>query len=382
MENVVILGSTGSIGVNTLDVLRNNKERFRVYGLAGRSNLKELKNQVERFLPAYVVIWDAERAKAFRNMITTDTKILSGIDGLKQLVSDPKVHVVVNALVGAVGLLPTVTALQNGKKVALANKETMVIGGKIINEIIGDNHNMLMPIDSEHSALHQCINGASLELVEKIIITASGGPFLNKNKDGLRGVTPAQALKHPNWEMGSKITIDSATLMNKGLEVIEAHFLFHIPYEQIDVVVHPESIIHSMVQYKDGSILAQLGTADMRIPIQYALSFPGRWQLSAERIDFAKAGSLTFREPDTEKFPCLALAYEAGRAGGSIATVMNAANEVAVEQFLEEKISFNQIPEIIEAAMNRHKQLENPTIDDIIAIDREVREIIKNGDNT
>jgi 1-deoxy-D-xylulose-5-phosphate reductoisomerase len=283
------------------------------------------------------------------------------------------VHTVVNALVGSVGLLPTIDALTAGKKVALANKETLVIGGEIVSTLVHKNKNALIPIDSEHCAIRQCLEGSEIKDVEKLIITASGGPFLNASRKELNHATVAQALKHPNWQMGKKITVDSATLMNKGLEVIEAHFLFGIPYDQIEVVVHPQSTIHSMVQFHDGSILAQLGMPDMKIPIQYALSYPQKWKLNVPRVDFIKNASLSFRKPDTGKFPCLLLAYEAGKIGGTLPVVMNAANEIAVELFLQNKITFNQIPRMIESQMKKHRNIRHPSVEEIVAVDTEIR---------
>ncbi len=376
MENIVLLGSSGSIGINCLNVVSNNLDKFNILGLAVRTSTEKLKEQIKIFSPQYVVVWDKQKAKELKNDIPSKIKILVGMEGLIELVSLPQTDVVVNALVGSVGLLPTVNALEQGKKVALANKETMVIGGDIINDLLDKGKGSLTPIDSEHSAIHQCLDKTPDNQIEKLIITASGGPFLNKDKSEFSTITPKQALAHPNWEMGNKISIDSATLMNKGLEVIEAHYLFRKSYDDIDVVVHPQSIIHSMVQFIDGSILAQLGTADMRTPIQYALSYPNRLKLLTQRLNFAQIGSLTFKSPDTDRFPCLKLAYNAGKTGGSITTVMNAANEVAVDLFLNNKIGFNDIPIIVEKSMETHAVIKKPTIEEIISIDTETREKI------
>lgn len=373
MENIVILGSTGSIGKNCLEILEYKKERFHLTGIAGRRNLKDLLAQTEKYRPEYVVVWDKQDAGEFAKKVPSGVQVLAGMEGLQELASLSQVNTVVNALVGAVGLLPTVSALERGKKVALANKETLVIGGEIINTLLKEKQGTLLPIDSEHSALHQCCCCTPKSQIENLILTASGGPFRTRDENEFAAITPEMALKHPNWEMGNKITIDSATLMNKGLEVIEAHFLFHLPYEAIQVVVHPQSIIHSLVQFRDGSLLAQLGPADMKIPIQYALSYPDKWDLPVERINLAEIGQFTFQEPDLEKFPCLKIAFEAGRLKGTVPTVMNAANEVAVDLFLNKKIGFNDIPRLIETELTVHQPIQNPTIKEILTADREVR---------
>ncbi len=379
-ERIALLGSTGSIGRNSLEILARRQDGFEIVALAARGgNLDLLKQQIERFRPKYVAVWDANLAHALTSMLTHKAEVLSGMEGLIALSSSNETDTVINALVGAVGLAPTVAALESGKKVALANKETLVIGGGLIRSILGRTKASLLPIDSEHSALHQCFNIERPEQVEKLILTASGGPFLNRDKAGFDAITPEQALAHPNWDMGPKITIDSATLMNKGLEVIEAHFLFEIPYERIDVVVHPQSIIHSMVSYRDGSILAQLGPADMKIPIQYALSYPEKWELGSRRLDLAEIGNLSFEKPDLAKFPCLRLAYEAGRQGGSLPVVMNAANEIAVEAFLAGRIRFSAIPRIVEEAMAAHKPTAKPSLEDVLSIDSEMRQQLRQG---
>lgn len=372
-ENLLVLGSTGSIGKNCLEIVTANPDRFRLFGVAGRKNLKDLANQIETFSPGKAVVWNKDDAADLQSQFSGETEILAGMEGLEELASHPEVDTVVNALVGSVGLRPTIAALKAGKKVALANKESMVIGGEIINELLAGGSGTLLPIDSEHSALHQCLGSAPAEYVERLLLTASGGPFLNRSRQEMENATPRQALAHPNWEMGSKITIDSATMMNKGLEVIEAHFLFKIPYDRIEVVVHPQSIIHSMVQYRDGSVLAQLGPPDMRIPIQYALTHPDRLYSSVPRANFARIASLNFQPPDWEKFPCLRLAFEAGKAGGSMPAVLNAANEVAVARFLKEEIAFGEIPTLIESAMSAHTPIAHPDLDEILAVDRETR---------
>lgn len=379
-ERIALLGSTGSIGRNSLEILAHRQDSFEVIAMAARGgNLALLQQQAERFRPRFVAIWDPTHASTLASMLGGKVEVLSGMEGLIALASHTETDTVINALVGAVGLAPTVAALEAGKKVALANKESLVIGGGLIRSILGHKKTSLLPIDSEHSALHQCFNVAHPEQVEKLILTASGGPFLNHNKAGFDAITPEQALAHPNWEMGPKITIDSATLMNKGLEVIEAHFLFEIPYERIDVVVHPQSIVHSMVSYRDGSILAQLGPADMKIPIQYALSYPEKWELESHRLDLAEIGNLSFAKPDLAKFPCLRLAYEAGRQGGSLPVVMNAANEMAVEAFLARRILFSAIPRIVEDAMEGHNPIARPSLEDILSIDSQTRQQLRQG---
>jgi len=365
MINVAILGSTGSIGTQTLEVLRNLSE-YRVYGLSAHSSIDRLSEQIEEFAPQKVVIGDPAAARQLQQHYNIEAAY--GKAGLIELASDPNVDVVVIALVGFAGLEPTIAALKAGKKVALANKETLVVGGHLVMEY----RSQIIPIDSEHSAVWQILDGKNSEDVEAVILTASGGPFLTEPED-LSQVTVEQALNHPTWRMGGKITIDSATLMNKGLEVIEAHWLFDLNYDQIEVVVHPQSIIHSMVRFRDGSVLAQLGPADMRLPIQYALTYPQIVESQVPKLDFTKLTALTFREYDPQRFPCLDLAYQAGKIGGTMPTVLNAANEIAVHQFLENKVRFSDIPEIVRLAMDDHQPLNNPSLETLIATDQETR---------
>ncbi|HOM01227.1 MAG TPA: 1-deoxy-D-xylulose-5-phosphate reductoisomerase [Acetivibrio sp.] len=379
VKRISILGSTGSIGVQTLDVARNLN--IKVDGLAANKNIDLLEKQVREFHPEVVAVKDEERARVLRERLSdTDCKVESGIDGLKTVASIESVETVVTSIVGIAGLIPTMEAIKHKKNIALANKETLVTAGHIVMSEAAKMEVKILPVDSEHSAIFQSLMGNNKEDVSKIILTASGGPFRGRKRGQLENVTLKEALKHPNWSMGSKITIDSATMMNKGLEVIEAHWLFDIPQDDIEVLVHPQSIIHSMVEYKDGSIIAQLGSPDMRLPIQFALTYPDRKPNNFSKLDIIKNGSLTFEAPDIEAFPCLELAFEALRAGGTMPAVLNAANEEAVGLFLDEKIRFLDIPKIIENVMGRHSIKPDPDIDDIIDIDlwarRKVREII------
>ena len=376
-KKIAILGSTGSIGRNTLQVIRKNPEAFEVTCLTARRNVEQLLEQAREFRPARVILTEkdvgTDRLRAFEEM---GTEVLTGEDMLAACLRSDPAELVVNALVGAVGLLPTLAAIQSGKQIALANKETLVMAGEIVTREAREHGVRLLPVDSEHSAVFQCLIGESAQTVEKIILTGSGGPFLRREKKTLSDVTVQEALAHPNWRMGPKITIDSATLMNKGLEVIEAFYLFGVPLEKIQVVIHPESIIHSMVVFVDGSVKAQLGVPDMRLPIQYALFFPERRPSDFERLDFARLQSLTFFEPDLDKFPCLGLALEALKSGGTAPAVLNGANEAAVHLFLSEKIPFTRIPQLIEAALEKHSQKSNPGIDDILQADRWSREFV------
>ena len=365
MINVAILGSTGSIGTQTLDVLKN-LPGFRVYGLSAYRSIEKLSEQISEYIPQKVVVNDPEAAKQLKQKYNIETA--SGREGLIELASDPEVDVVVMALVGFAGLEPTIAALEAGKKVALANKETLVVGGHLVME----HRSQIIPIDSEHSAIWQIMDGKNPQDIDAVILTASGGPFLSEPED-LSQVTVDQALKHPTWNMGGKITIDSATLMNKGLEVIEAHWLFNLDYDKIEVIIHPQSIIHSMVRFRDGSVLAQLGPADMRMPIQYALTYPRTVESQVSALDFSKLTALTFSDCDSQRFPCLELAYQAGRIGGTMTTVLNAANEVAVNLLLKNKICFTHIPEIVQSAMNKHSPVMQPSLAELIAVDREAR---------
>ena len=372
MKKIAILGSTGSIGVQTLEVARANKD-IKITALAAGSNIQLMEEQMREFQPYLVAIYEEEKAKELR-LRTKDLSIpiLSGMEGLMEVAQIPDTEMLVTAIVGMIGIQPTIAAIESGKDIALANKETLVCGGHIIMPLAKEKKVKILPVDSEHSAIFQCLQGNDRSL-HKIILTASGGPFRGRTKRELEQVTLEDALKHPNWVMGPKITIDSSTMVNKGLEVIEAKWLFGLPVERIQVVIQPTSIIHSMVEFVDGGILAQLGTPDMKLPIQYALYYPHRRVLAGERLDFEKISSLSFERPDDETFNGLKLAYLAGRVGGSMPTVYNAANERAVELFIERRISYLQIPERIERAMETHRLMENPTVEDILEVEREVR---------
>jgi 1-deoxy-D-xylulose-5-phosphate reductoisomerase len=377
MNNICLLGSTGSIGTNALDVISKNKDRFKVIALSANKNIDILEQQIYEFNPKKVVVVDHRQGKLLKErLINKAVEVIVGDEGLMEIVGMEEVDLVINSLVGIAGLLPTYTALQKGKNIALANKETLVVGGQLIMDLARQRSLNIIPIDSEHSAIFQCIQGD--KNISKIILTASGGPFRGFNPQSLALVTPEQALKHPKWDMGRKISIDSATLMNKGLEVIEAHWLFNMNYKDIEVVVHPQSIIHSMVEYKDGSIIAQMGINDMRIPIQYALTYPERIEMNL-KLDLVSIGQLTFEKPDYKTFNCLSLAYEAGKIGGTMPTVLNGANEVVVDLFLNRKIAFKDIPLWIERSMEKHNVISNPTIEDILQTDEYVRKsILKN----
>ncbi|HEY5585567.1 MAG TPA: 1-deoxy-D-xylulose-5-phosphate reductoisomerase [Ruminiclostridium sp.] len=373
MANVIsIIGSTGSIGVQTLDVARNLG--IKVAAMSANSNIDLIEKQVHEFLPRVVSVGNKELAKELEYRLHgMNIEVLFGLDGMKRVVELEEVDTVVTSVVGTVGLIPTMHAIKNRKNIALANKETLVTAGKLVIEEAKKYNVKIFPVDSEHCAIYQCLMGNDEKQVEKIIITASGGPFRGKNLSELENITPAEALKHPNWSMGSKITIDSATLMNKGLEVIEAKWLFGKELDRIRVLVHPQSIIHSMVEYVDGSIIAQLGSPDMRTPIQLALTYPNRCKNSFPKLDFLKCSQLTFEEPDTKTFRCLQLAYDALTAGGTMAAAMNAANEVAVADFLNNKISFTAIPYIIEKVMQEHNVNICPCLYDILEVDRWAR---------
>jgi len=378
MKRIAILGSTGSIGKNAIEVILNFPNRFKVTYLAVNKNIKLLLEQVKLLKPKGVVIFDKEKAEEFSNFVNGEVEVLSGEEGLLEVVSRDDVDIVLNSLVGFSGLKPTIKAIESKKRIALANKETLVVAGEIITKLLRENNVELIPVDSEHNAIFQCLVGEKISDINRIILTASGGPFLYKNKAELENVTVEEALKHPNWKMGSKITIDSATLMNKGLEVIEAHWIFGLPVDKIKVVIHPQSVIHSMVEFIDGSIKAQLVVPDMKIPIQYALTYPERKHANYGQVDFVKLGQMTFLEPDLDKFECLKIAYEVAKLGGTYPTVLNAANEVAVEAFLNRKIKFTMIPEVIKKAIDAHKPKFNPDLDDILTADSETRKFVKN----
>ena len=375
-KHIAILGSTGSIGTQTLDVARAHADKLTVEVLTAGRNSQLLINQAREFKPNAVVIADESKYNEVKSALADlDIKVWTGAKAIEDVVQMNTVDTVVTAMVGYAGLSSTIKAIEAGKNIALANKETLVVAGELITKLVAKHKVRVTPVDSEHSAIFQCLVGEPD--VEKLIITASGGPFRTKSIDELRTATPQQALKHPNWNMGAKITIDSATMMNKGLEVIEAHWLFGIPYEQIEVTVHPQSIIHSMVQFIDGSVKAQMGLPDMKLPIQYALSYPDRWPSDFGRINFKSQQPLTFEAPDLEKFRCLALAYEALGKGGNMPAIMNAANEVAVDAFLKGRIGFLDIAETIGKTMQQMPFVSQPTYDDYVATDRESREFAR-----
>lgn len=377
MKKIAILGSTGSIGTQTLEVVRENKD-IEVLGLAAGNNIKLLEAQIREFRPRVAAVWKEEKAKELReNVKDLDVKIVSGMEGLIEVSVLEESEILVTAIVGMIGIRPTIEAIKAGKDIALANKETLVTAGHIIMPLAKEHNVAILPVDSEHSAIFQSLQGSHRGELHKILLTASGGPFRGRKLDELKNIQVEDALKHPNWEMGRKITIDSSTLVNKGLEVIEAKWLFDVDIDQIEVVVHPQSIIHSMVEYVDGAIIAELGTPDMKLPIQYALYYPERRFLPGERVNFATLSQLTFEKPDLETFYGLRLAFEAGRAGGSLPTVFNAANELAVSKFLDRKIAYLQIPEIIEACMNSHKNIMNPTVEEILQTEASVYEQIE-----
>ncbi len=371
MKNIAILGSTGSIGTQTLDIVRNNND-LNVVALAAGTNVSLLEAQVREFKPQLAALWTKEAAEDLKERIKdTDTKVVYGMDGLIDVAVFAQSEVLVTAIVGMIGIRPTIAAIKAGKTIALANKETLVCAGHIIMPLAEKMGVSILPVDSEHSAIFQSLHGENKDRLSKIILTASGGPFRTKSKEELYSMTVEDALKHPNWSMGKKVTIDSSSLVNKGLEVMEAKWLFGVELDKIQVVIHPQSIIHSAVEYVDGGIMAQLGMPDMKLPIQYALFYPDRRPLDTKRVDFFDLGSITFEKPDTERFPGLKLAYRAAMTGGSLPTVFNAANEMAVARFLDHKISFMQIPEIIEKAMDNHKVIEDPSVDDILAAEQE-----------
>jgi 1-deoxy-D-xylulose-5-phosphate reductoisomerase len=375
-KNIAILGSTGSIGQNSLEVIKNSPDRFRATYLTANTNIDLLQQQIRLFHPRGVVVLDKSCAATLRNRVDSAVEVLSGENGLEQVVTRDDVDIVISSLVGFAGLRPTVAAIQHHKRIALANKETLVVAGGLITSLVKECGVDLLPVDSEHSAILQCLAGEDRSLVTRLILTASGGPFLNTPVGSFSTLTVEDALSHPNWKMGHKITIDSATMMNKGLEVIEAHWLFGLLAEKIHVVIHPQSIIHSMVEFVDGSIKAQLGLPDMKLPIQYALSYPERWPMNGARVDFPALRSMTFFEPDRTKFRCLDLAYDALSLGGTAPAILNAANEMAVNAFLQRRISFEKIPVVIERALSLHKTLPNPELQDIIEADRQVRALV------
>ena len=380
MKRITILGSTGSIGTQTLDVVRKNKDKFQVVAISANSSIDLLLEQIMEFSPKYVAVYNKESALKLKEMIpeNINIEVLSGMDGLVKICQLEEVNVVLTAVVGMIGLVPTMAAIKAKKTIALANKETLVTAGELVMSEAKKNNVEILPVDSEHSAIFQCLNGERKQDIEKIILTASGGPFRGKKREELVNVTKNEALKHPNWDMGRKISIDSSTLMNKGLEVIEAKWLFDVDVEDIEVVVHPQSIIHSMVSFRDSSVISQMGCPDMRLPIEYALTYPERLKTDFERLDLAKVATLTFEKPDMETFPCLALAFKALKLGGTYPAALNSANEFLVNEFLNDKIGFYDIPYYIERTLEQHKNRINPTIEDILEVDKETREFLAN----
>lgn len=376
MKKISILGSTGSIGKQTLEIAEENKD-IEVIGLTTNTNIELLFNQIERFNPRAVAVMDKDKALELKKMLKGNTEVLAGVEGLKDIASLNEIDTVVTAVVGMVGIQPTLAAIKANKNIALANKETLVTAGELVMSQAKVHNVSILPVDSEHSAIFQALQGEDINSVENIWLTASGGPFRGKKTEELKSITKSQALKHPNWSMGNKITIDSATLMNKGLEVIEARWLFDAKPEQIKVVVHPQSIIHSMVEYSDGSVIAQMGLPDMKLPIQYALYYPMRHKNKWERLRLAKIKQLTFEDPDLQSFPCLSLAYKALEIGGTMPTVLNAANEIAVEKFLKEEIKFLEISEIINYVMQKHDIIKEVSLDNIIGVQNWTKEIIE-----
>ena len=377
MKNIAILGSTGSIGTQTLDVARKNED-LRVVAVSAGKSVEKLEEQIREFHPLLAAVWDEKAARDLKTRIAdTDTKVVSGMEGLLEFASMPESDILVTAIVGMIGIRPTMEGIRAGKDIALANKETLVTAGHLIMPMAKEYGVSILPVDSEHSAIFQAIHGEENEEIHKLLITASGGPFRGRTTEELRNVTVADTLKHPNWVMGRKITVDSATLVNKGLEVMEAKWLFDMDLDHIQVVVQPQSIIHSMVEFKDGAIMAQLGTPDMRLPIQYALYYPHRRYLDGDRLDFTKFREITFEVPDMETFRGLPMAIQASREGGSMPTVFNAANELAVKKFLEEKIGFLDIYEIIAQSMERHKKIAHPDLDEILSVEQDTYQWIE-----
>jgi 1-deoxy-D-xylulose-5-phosphate reductoisomerase len=376
LKKISLMGATGSIGTQTLDVIREHPEEFRLTAMSVGKNIEEARKMITEFNPRLVSVQRKEDAETLSREFPSSVKVLHGDEGLVEVACHQDADILVNAVLGSVGLYPTLQAIEAGKTIAIANKETLVTAGHLVMEAARAKETSLLPVDSEHSAIFQALQGEREKNIEKLIITASGGSFRDRTREELVGVTVHEALNHPNWSMGAKITIDSASMMNKGLEVIEAHWLFDIPYDRIDVVQHRESIIHSMIQFHDSSVMAQLGTPDMRVPIQYALTYPDRLQRPGKRLDLVEIGKLHFEKMDLDRFRCLAFAYEAGRIGGSMTTVLNAANEASVALFLDNKISFLDIETYIEKAMNAHQVIHRPDLETIHEIDLETRRLV------
>ncbi len=378
MKKIAILGSTGSIGTQTLEVVRDNGD-IQVTALAAGNNITLLEKQIREFKPTLVAVWKEEKAKELKTkIIDLNVRVVFGMEGLLEVATQKESEILVTAIVGMIGIRPTIEAIKAKKDIALANKETLVTAGHLIMPLAKQYGCAILPVDSEHSAIFQSLQGGQRQALHKILLTASGGPFRGKKLEELKEIQVEDALKHPNWAMGRKITIDSSTMVNKGLEVIEAKWLFDVNVDDVQVVVQPQSIIHSMVEYEDGAVIAQLGTPDMKLPIQYALYYPERRYLPGDRLDFSTLTKITFEEPDMETFYGLKLAYEAGRVGGSLPTVLNAANEKAVELFLDRKIDYLQIPEIIKRCMENHKNISDPTLEQILNTEQETYEFIKN----
>lgn len=377
MKRIAILGSTGSIGTQTLEIVKNNGEELAVEALAANSNVALMERQIREFQPKTVAMWSEEAARELRIRVADcPVQVLQGMEGLLEIAVMPQVQVLVTAIVGMIGIRPTIAAIQAGKDIALANKETLVCAGHIIMPLARERGVSILPVDSEHSAIFQSLNGEPRKRISRILLTASGGPFRGKTRDQLEQIKPEDALRHPNWNMGKKITIDSSTLVNKGLEVMEAKWLFDVEPSRIQVVVHPQSIIHSMVEYIDGAVIAQLGVPDMKLPIQYALFYPDRREMRGNRVDFFGLGGVTFEEPDMETFQGLRLAYQALEQGGSMPTVYNAANEKAVALFLDRRIGYLRIPELIRRCMEHHTVVESPDVDQILAAEQSVYDYI------
>ena len=376
MKNITVLGVTGSIGMQTVDVVKNHLDKFKIVAMSAGYNIKQVEEILEMIDVEYVCVVQKKDAQYLQEKYP-DLKVTYGQEGLIKIATLPQIGIVLNAIVGFAGLVPTIEAIKAKKDIALANKETLVVAGHIITKLVKENNVRLLPVDSEHSAIFQSLNGEKHQQIKRIILTASGGSFRDKSRDELIGVTVEEALNHPNWSMGAKITIDSATLFNKGLEVIEAKWLFDVSYDQIDVLIHPESIIHSMVEFVDTSVIGQLGNPDMRLPIQYALTYPDRDVLvNGESLDLAKIASLTFKKPDLDRFKALALAYKAGRTGGSMPCVLNGANEMANELFRNNKIEFLQIEELVEKALKAHQVISDPTLEQLVEVDSWARNFV------
>lgn len=377
MKKISILGSTGSVGTQTLEVVRANKD-IKVTALSAGGNIELLEHQIREFKPLLAAVWTEEHAALLRTKLgDMSIRVVSGMEGLLEAATEPLSELLVTAIVGMIGIRPTIAAIKEGKDIALANKETLVTAGHLIIPLAKERDVRILPVDSEHSAIFQSLNGERENRIHKILLTASGGPFRKRTREQMKNIRVEDALKHPNWAMGRKVTIDSSTMVNKGLEVMEAKWLFGVDYSQIQVVIQPQSVIHSMVEYEDGAVMAQLGTPDMKLPIQYALYYPERRFLPGERLDFGKLGQITFEEPDFKNFPGLSLAYRSGKAGGTMPTVFNAANELAVRKFLNREISYLAITDMIEAAVERHKTIQNPSVDEILGAEQETYDFLE-----